>query len=149
MSFSAGDYTFKFEQSGASVVFRVTTITGRDMTENGAKWVFTYLRDMGKWETVIGSALNFAVDLGIPGIKKEIADKYQAEYDAHNYELKFQRLKHELLEGRIELSNQERPLCQDIRFRELQASPCASGSDHGSRKRFLARSRCHYGYHSY
>jgi len=108
MSFRAGDYTFTFEQKGVSVVFRAVTITGRDMTENDAEWIKVYLYDMGKWETVIKTAVNFAIDTGMADIKTEVAKKYELEFDAKKYDIQLLNMRHEVLEGIVGLLTEER-----------------------------------------
>jgi len=108
MSFRTGDYEFRFEQAGVSVAFRVGTITGRDMEKNDEEWVMEYLKDMGKWETVVKTIINLAIDTDIADVKTDVAKKYELDFDAENYEIEFPEMNYTYFKGRIYFSREER-----------------------------------------
>jgi len=108
MSFRAGDYEFTFEQEKVSVAFRAVTVTGRDVQKNDAEWIKAYFEDMGKWETVVKTMMNLAIDTGIADIKSETAKKYEVEFDAKNYEIESLEARHAILGGTIYFSPEER-----------------------------------------
>lgn len=97
-------YELTFEQHGSLVGLRATTKSHRDMTPEDLDWIRGYFEDMGKWEKILSTFLQFVSDAGILTPNPDVMKKYDKDYDSNRYELKVARVKRDTIEGEIFLS---------------------------------------------
>lgn len=84
-TFETEEYKLSFEQRTYDVLISVCRVDGRDITDDDINNVKGFFEDIGKWETLIRSAINLLEDLNIVKVDERTKGYFRKEFGKEKY----------------------------------------------------------------
>lgn len=105
-------YRFEFIQEQITVLIKIKLTEElaqtRDVTDEDVEEIKKFFEDIGKWETLLKTGINFLSDLEIIQVSEETQRYYQKEFSPEKYRIEVNKLSYWLIKARVHLSGEER-----------------------------------------
>jgi len=80
-----------FEQADSGISFNVVPIERRDVADDDKEEIEAFLKDLGKWESLVRAGLNLLSELKIIQVDETTLRNYEKEFGNEKYRVNVQR----------------------------------------------------------